>query len=318
MSTKKKNFLKAKVVFKKEDNKITVIASDETLDRHGDVLPIEAWDLSQFNKAPRMLVDHDHRVQSIVGKWANARIEGKQLLMDADFHGITDLSKAVKEMVEKGYLDTVSVGFIYNPPEKDGDRPSFELIETSWVTVPANPSARVQRTLASAAKSLLGKELTDDEKQKIKDFAGEKEVDPEDEHDTEPEDAEEPLADELDEIENQDDDKDEDEEDEEDEIQANSAIVDRTPEGFEKEGYVFIRNAADFAKSLESDDQDCVRIIDLAYLIQLVADSEKLKTLTDADAVAKRSAETMKLAFKEAAHIVNDALMKLNSNSKQS
>lgn len=164
-------YLRGKFQLKQEGDVITVIASDETLDRHGDVLPVEQWDLSKFKGSPRMLVDHDHRVQSIVGKWENPRIEGKQLLMDANFHGITDLSKAVKEMVAKGYLDTVSVGFIPRGPEKDGDHGSLELIETSWVTVPANPSARV-------VKELMDKEMPTEEQAKVKAFVGEKAEEP--------------------------------------------------------------------------------------------------------------------------------------------
>lgn len=160
-----KKFLQAKVEIKADNDIITVIASDETLDRHGDVLPIDQWDLSKFRSSPRMLVDHDHTVASIVGKWTNVRIEDNKLLMDADFHGITELSKAVEKMVNEGYLDTVSVGFIPHGAEKDGDHGSFELIETSWVTVPANPSARV-------LKDLMSKTLSAEEEQKVKEAVG--------------------------------------------------------------------------------------------------------------------------------------------------
>ena len=162
----KTQYLKAKVLVKAEGEKITVVASDETLDRHGEVLPIEAWDLSKFKQAPRMLVDHDHRVEKITGKWSNIRVEGKQLLMDAIFHDITQLAKEVRDMVVQAFLDTVSVGFIFHESAGDGQRPVFELIEVSWVTVPANPNARIQHSF----KSALEKVTTPEEKQKIKEF----------------------------------------------------------------------------------------------------------------------------------------------------
>lgn len=291
----KKNFLKAKIVLRKDENRITVIASDETLDRHGDVLPIESWDLSKFKLAPRMLVDHDHRVQSIVGKWKNPRIEGKELLMDADFHGITELSKAVQEMVEKGYLDTVSVGFIFNGPDKDGGKPTFELIETSWVTVPANPSARVQNSLASTAKSLLEKDLTEEEKNQVEAFAGETKEDEDPDLEDEEEDTEEAEP-EIDPATGEP--KIEPEED------ADELDI---PEEDEEEDKIF--DSISEVKDLLSTDSTLASVnISVRLLNQLIADSEKLLTLTDAE----KSAETMKIALKEAAHIVNDSLRKLN------
>lgn len=157
-----KYHLNAKI--KKLGNVITVIASNETLDRHGEVLKIEDWDLVQFKRAPRMLIDHDHRVEKIVGKWLNPRIENGELLLDADFHKITQLSKEVAKMVAEEYLNSVSVGAIYHSPKREGEKGKLELIETSWVTVGANPDALV------TMKGLLdGNEPTEDV-EKIEEF----------------------------------------------------------------------------------------------------------------------------------------------------
>lgn len=152
----------AKIV-KGDGKSITVVASDETLDRHGDVLKIEDWDLSQFLKAPRMLIDHDHRVEKIVGRWENPRIENRQLLLDANFHDITELSRAVHQMVMEDHLNSVSIGAIYNAPERDGERGRMELIETSWVTVGANPNALVVSRALEITES-------DEDVNKIKEF----------------------------------------------------------------------------------------------------------------------------------------------------
>lgn len=165
---KKLQFI-AKIV-KGDSNKITVVASDETLDRHGEVLKIEDWDLSEFIKAPRMLIDHDHRVEKIVGRWENPRIENRQLLLDANFHDITELSREVHKMVLEDHLNSVSVGAIYNPPDNDGQRGRLELIETSWVTVGANPNA------LTISKALEADE-TNEDVSKIKDFVGIEEED---------------------------------------------------------------------------------------------------------------------------------------------
>jgi HK97 family phage prohead protease len=177
-------FLNAKV--KKEGGRLSVIVSDETLDRHGEVIPIETWDLGHFSNSPRMLVDHNHEVEKIVGRWENPNVnyEEKKLIMDAVFHDFTPLARATKEMVENGFLDTVSVGFIPHGPKEDGGKPWNELIEVSWVTVPANPNARILKELM--AKSVGEKELN-----QVKDFVGEEETAPEDEEETAPEDEEE-------------------------------------------------------------------------------------------------------------------------------
>lgn len=152
------------------------IASDESVDRHGDSLSVDAWDLRNFKKAPRLLVDHDHRVEKIVGKAVGIKIEKaakrSRLIFEAVIHDITELSRSVKEMIEKGFLNTVSVGFIPNEKEvkaQDGTvekKQSNELVEISFVTVPANPNAQ-------QLKSLMEKE-EEVNAEKIKDFYQEK------------------------------------------------------------------------------------------------------------------------------------------------
>jgi len=156
--------------FKKSaEGKLTIIASDETLDRHGEVLKLDAWDLTEFNKAPRLLVDHNHEVASIVGKAENTQVDRSigALTFEPVFHEITQLSKDVKSMVEEGFLDTVSVGFIPHGPEKDGGIGRNELIEISFVTVGANPNARVKALHESIEKQ----NISDEEKGKIEEFA---------------------------------------------------------------------------------------------------------------------------------------------------
>lgn len=133
---------------KKQDGKVTFVATDETLDRMGDVLKIEDWDLTNYKKNPVLLVNHDYKVENIVGAAMNLRKQNKQLLFDPVFHGITEKSREVRDMVEGEWLNTVSVGFMMHPAEKEGQRPGMELFEISFVPVPANPSAeRIKQVL---------------------------------------------------------------------------------------------------------------------------------------------------------------------------
>lgn len=151
-------------LLKAADGRITVVASDESVDRHGEVVPAGAWDLSKFSMSPRLLVDHDYRVQAIVGKCLDTRVEGGKLLFSPEFHAITDVAKACSEMVAQGYLDTVSVGFV-SKKGADGSVVN-ELIEISFVAVPANANARI--VAEAFAKSVASAE----QDRAVEDFVG--------------------------------------------------------------------------------------------------------------------------------------------------
>lgn len=125
------------------EGKKSFVATDETMDREGDILAIEGWDLTNFKRNPIMLWSHNP-MEPNIGKWGKIRhqmINGKKkLTMEPIFHGITELSKSIAEMVDKGFMNTVSVGF--RPYEKDGNTyTKMELLETSFVNIPANPEA---------------------------------------------------------------------------------------------------------------------------------------------------------------------------------
>lgn len=136
---------------KADDGKITIVASDETLDRMGEVVPFESWDITNFKKNPVLLVDHDYKVEKIVGRALNLQLkkDERQMVFNPDFHGLTQLSKEVEAMVTNDYAPAVSVGFLPHGPKKDGERVMNELLEISFVSVPANPNA-----LALAMKSI--------------------------------------------------------------------------------------------------------------------------------------------------------------------
>lgn len=147
-------------VRKSSDGLITVVASDETIDRSGEAIPVSSWDLSNFQKSPRLLIDHDYSVKSIVGLAENIRMENRQLLFEPLFHDITSAARETKELVEQGFLDTVSVGFMRNQSQ-DGSIKN-ELLEVSFVAVPCNPNAR----------TLSVKDIGPDEEKAVEAFIG--------------------------------------------------------------------------------------------------------------------------------------------------
>lgn len=125
------------------------VLSDETLDRYGDVIKADGWDLKWFKKNPIALWAHDSR--SVIGNWENVRVEGKKLIGTLKFaaKGTSDRIDELIALVEQGVLRAVSVGF--RPLEQepiDKNEPwggqryiRSELLETSLVAVPANPAA---------------------------------------------------------------------------------------------------------------------------------------------------------------------------------
>lgn len=131
---------------------VDITASDETVDRYGDVIVADGWRLENYARNPVVLVDHNYRVESIVGV-GEPRIKGKKLKIRItdDESPENEKAAAVIRLRAQGFLRAVSVGFQPMKWEKildkDGNwKGSFryteqDLLELSWVAVPANPSA---------------------------------------------------------------------------------------------------------------------------------------------------------------------------------
>lgn len=128
---------------KNKDGTIEGIASTSVLDRQEEVVSVEGWDLKNFKKAPRLLWAHDH-TEPAIGKVTKIYYEGegkkKALKFDAVFQEVTEKARAIKKLVEDGFINTFSVGF--KPLEMEGNQiTKQELLEISVVNVPANPEA---------------------------------------------------------------------------------------------------------------------------------------------------------------------------------
>lgn len=130
--------------------------STDTVDRMGDTIAVDGWDLKAFKKNPVVLWAHDS-TQLPVGKASNITVEDGKLKADAEFASadLNPLADQVLRMYQQGFLSAVSVGFV---PHKwawveDKDRPwgiefmEQELLEFSAVPVPANPEALVEDAL---------------------------------------------------------------------------------------------------------------------------------------------------------------------------
>lgn len=132
-----------------EGDGLEFVLSDESLDRYGDIIVASGWDLKHFKKNPIALFGHSSEFP--IGTWSDLRVEGKKLVgrLNLAAKGTSQRIDELISLLEQGILRAVSVGF--KPIEweaLDKDRPyagqrylKQELLETSLVAVPANPSA---------------------------------------------------------------------------------------------------------------------------------------------------------------------------------
>ena len=124
------------------------IASDESIDRMGDIIRAKGWKLNDFRKNPVFLWAHNSSAPPI-GAVRRVMTEGTQLLASVEF-AETAFAQEIKGLFDGNFMRAVSVGF--RPLEfnviktDDGGFDGFEftkqeLLELSAVPVPANPKA---------------------------------------------------------------------------------------------------------------------------------------------------------------------------------
>jgi HK97 family phage prohead protease len=139
------------------DNPLEFVLSDESVDRMGDVIRADGWDLRQFKANPIALFGHSH--EQILGVWENVRVEGKKLLGSLKLAkpGTSELVDTVRSLIDQRIIKSVSVGFqpVEATPRKSGgfDFVKSLLHEVSVVAVPANPNA------LAVAKAALSPEV---------------------------------------------------------------------------------------------------------------------------------------------------------------
>ncbi|MBI4346862.1 MAG: HK97 family phage prohead protease [Elusimicrobia bacterium] len=130
------------------DRQVETIASTATLDREQDRILASAWRLDRYRLNPVVLWAHDYR-QPPVAKSLDVRVVGDRLRTLDLFppKGAYPFADTVYELLTGGFLSAKSVGFtpLQSRPNDEGGRDytEVELLETSFVPVPANPEALV-------------------------------------------------------------------------------------------------------------------------------------------------------------------------------
>lgn len=134
----------------KEKGTLEAIFSTQDVDRHGDIVMQDGFDLKNFNKNPVILNSHNYYdATEVIGRASNVRVENKKLQGTITF-AIAENPKAkvIFDLYAGKFLNAFSVGFMPKKfkENKDGSRDwgvieEAELLEVSAVSVPANARA---------------------------------------------------------------------------------------------------------------------------------------------------------------------------------
>ncbi|MDE2582756.1 MAG: HK97 family phage prohead protease [Rhodospirillales bacterium] len=136
---------------------ITVIASDGGRDRMGDILMPGGCVLENFKRNPVVLAQHD--AAQPIARCSQIEVSNGQVVATIDFpaEGVSARSDEYLRLVKAGVLGAVSVGFLplKSEPMRGGGilYTSWELLELSIVSVPANPAALVTGKAMGAARA---------------------------------------------------------------------------------------------------------------------------------------------------------------------
>ena len=138
-----------------ESRSMEFVASTDAVDRYGDVIQQDGWQLDNFQKNPVFLWGHDSSAPPI-GKVSSISVASNRLIATVQFAtaDIYPLADTIFKLYQKGFMNAVSVGFLpidyeIDTPDDDSASPlgvrftQVELLEISAVTVPANPEALV-------------------------------------------------------------------------------------------------------------------------------------------------------------------------------
>jgi len=167
-----------------ENRTLTAIASTSGIDRHGDRIMQDGWDLEEFKKTPVIIANHDYKAEKVVGKAIRIEVIDGNLEMEVQFSEDTQLAKDIFNLFKNGFLNAFSVGFIpleaswETETDSEGNKDSVyiiktaRLLEVSAVAIPANPQALVKAVKQGVVKEesceyirdVLGKEYEVTEK----------------------------------------------------------------------------------------------------------------------------------------------------------
>lgn len=114
-----------------------VIITTENLDRYQEVIKLDGWDLTHYRNNPVVLWGHDHNQP--IGIATSVDIIDGKMIAKGKF-APTEKAQEIRRLYDFGIIKATSVGFLEK--EREGNLiTKAELLEFSFVSVPANPYA---------------------------------------------------------------------------------------------------------------------------------------------------------------------------------
>jgi hypothetical protein len=114
-----------------------VVITTENLDRYQEVIKLDGWELEHYRNNPVVLWGHDHN--RIIGVATSIDIVDGKMVAKGKF-APSEEAQEKRRLYDLGFLRATSVGFIEK--EREGNLiTKAELLEFSFVSVPANPYA---------------------------------------------------------------------------------------------------------------------------------------------------------------------------------
>ena len=156
------------------------IASDETLDRYGEVITASGWRLDSYNRNPVFQNSHQYGdILFTLGKALITEVRDGKLYQRIEFAtDVNPMARLAYGLYKGKFLNAVSVGFVplrwedapksssLAAPKSDVGGSSIrrryleqELLEVSAVAIPANPSALALGLKSGAVEKADVKEL---------------------------------------------------------------------------------------------------------------------------------------------------------------
>ncbi len=136
------------------------VATDETLDRYGEVIRLAGWDTKNYLANPVVPDCHNYdSVMRILGRTIDLSIADGRMVNRVEFALDNPLGNIAYKMAKAGFIKSESVGFIpldWEDGKGGNDQATRiftkqELLEISLVVVPANPGATLGLALKSGA-----------------------------------------------------------------------------------------------------------------------------------------------------------------------
>ena len=143
-------FIKAETkILDEKEGIIRAVVSTESVDRDGDIIRQDGWDLRHFERHPVLLSSHNYRgLTNQIGEWTKMEVVGKELVGEARYYigqGNPEadwgffLAGRDKAAFSVGFMpDMDTAKEITTSGKSSYEFKGQELLEVSQVTVPSN------------------------------------------------------------------------------------------------------------------------------------------------------------------------------------